>query len=73
MPEPPFLQSCRLETLNRQKQLLEIVCKTRCYLKFCNFRWKKSVLESLFNNVRVLRACNFIKEDSDTGVSLPIL
>ena len=30
------------------------------------FRWKNSVLESLFNKVGVLRACNFIKEDSDT-------
>ena len=28
------------------------------------------MLESLFNEAGVLRACNFIKEDSDTGVSL---
>ena len=26
----------------------------------------ESLLESLFNKVEVLRACNFIKEDSDT-------
>ena len=36
------------------------------FFAFCKFRWKKSVLESLFNKVGVLRACNFIKEDSDT-------
>ena len=28
---------------------------------------KKPVLESLFNKVAVLRACNFIKEDFDIG------
>ena len=28
---------------------------------------KKPVIESLFNKVAVLRACNFIKEDSNTG------
>ena len=31
---------------------------------------KKTVLESLFNKVGVLGACNFIKEDSDTGYFL---
>ena len=30
LPESPFQQSCRLETLTQQKQPLEIVCKTRC-------------------------------------------
>ena len=31
---------------------------------------KKPVLESLFNKVAVLRTCNFIEEDSDTGAFL---
>ena len=33
---------------------------------------KKPVLESLFNKVAVLRACNFIKEGSDTILSCEI-
>ena len=33
-------------------------------------RNKKSVLQSRFNNVAVLRTCNFIKEDSYTGAFL---
>ena len=70
LPKSAFQQSYRLETLNRQKQPLEIVCKTRCSWKFYKFCWKKSVLKSLLNKVGVLRACNFIKEDSDTGVFL---
>ena len=61
--ESPFKQSCRLETLNRQKQPLLIVCKTSCCKKCCKFLWKKSMLESIYNKVGVLRACNFIKED----------
>ena len=40
------------------------------FLKFSEFCRKKYVLESLFHKVGVLRACNFIKEDSDTGVFL---
>ena len=31
---------------------------------------KNPVLESLFNKVAVLRACNFVKEDSNTGAFL---
>ena len=54
----------------RQKQPLEIVCETRCSKTFFKFRRKKPMLESLFNKVGVLRAYNFIKEDSDTGVFL---
>ena len=48
----------------------------RCSVKqdilkiFGNFHTKKPVLESLFNKVAVLGACNFNKEDSDTGASL---
>ena len=47
-----------METLNRQRQALEIL----------QVSLEKSVLESLFIKVGVLRACNFIKEDSETGV-----
>ena len=40
-----------------------------CVLKiFASFTGKKSVLESLFKEVGDLRACNFVKEDSNTGV-----
>ena len=39
----------------------------RCFWRIHKIHSKIRVLESLFNQVAVLRACNFIKEDSNTG------
>ena len=51
------LQAGRLQTLNWQKQPLEIVFKTlkMVFLKILKISQKKPVLESLFNKVGVLR------------------
>ena len=45
-----------------QKQPLEAFCKKRCFKNFRKFHRKTPVLESLFNNVAGLQACNFIKK-----------
>ena len=37
-------------------------CRKRSYLKFREFHWKTSVLESVFNKATGLKACNFIKK-----------
>ena len=37
---------------------------------FANLAGKRFVLESLFNEVGVLKTCDFIKKGSDTGVFL---
>ena len=47
--------------------------QNRCSWIIHKFHRKKSVLESLFNKVAVLRICDFIKEDSGTGAFLWIL
>ena len=44
--------------------------QNRCFWTIHKIRSKLPVLESLFNKVAVLRACNFIKEDSNTGAFL---
>ena len=49
-----------------QKQLLADVFQNRCSWKFRNIYKKIFVLESL-------KACNFIKKDSETGVFMWIL
>ena len=41
--------------------------QNRCFWTIHKIRGKLPVLESLFNKVALLRACNFIKEDSNTG------
>ena len=41
--------------------------QNRCYWIIDKIHRKKPVLESLFNKSAVLRTCNFIKEDYDTG------
>ena len=41
--------------------------QNKCFLIFHKIQSKKSALEPLFNKAAVLRACNFIKEDSNTG------
>ena len=41
--------------------------QNRCFGIIHKIHSKIPVLESLFNKVAVLRACNFIKEDSNTG------
>ena len=38
--------------------------------KFLNIDRKRTVLESLFNRVAGLKACNFIKRDSDTATQV---
>ena len=58
----PFL---RLETWNYEKQPLEMTDTD-----VSEIHSKKPVLESLFDKVSVLRAWNFIKEDSNTGAVL---
>ena len=45
-----------------QKQPPEVFCKKRCSWNFRKFHRKAPVLESLFNNVAGLQACNFIKK-----------
>ena len=40
----------------------DVFCKNWCSLKFRKFHRKAPVLESLFNNVAGLQACNFIKK-----------
>ena len=40
----------------------EGVLKKRCFLKFYKFHRKKPLLESLFNKITGLKACNFIKK-----------
>ena len=47
---------------NCQKQPSEVFCRRRSSLKFRKFHWKTSVLESIFNKVAGLKACNFIKK-----------
>ena len=40
----------------------------KVFLKFRKFHRKTPVLESLFHKVKSLKACNFIKRNSNTGV-----
>ena len=47
----------------------ELFCKKRFSEKFCKFHRKTSALETLFNKVADLKACNFIKRDSKTGIA----
>ena len=47
---------------NFPKQPFEDVIQSRCSKRLCNIHWKTPVLESLFNKVPFLRACNFIKK-----------
>ena len=42
-------------------------------MNFFNIHRKTPVLESLFNNIAGLQACNFIKRDSNTDAFLWIL
>ena len=53
-----------------QKQPPEMLFKKRFSQKFCKFHRKKPVLESFFKKVAGLRACNFIKTDSNRDVFL---
>ena len=41
--------------------------KNRCFRRIQIIHSKIPVMEFLFNKVAVLRTCNFIKEDSNTG------
>ena len=43
---------------NLQKQPPELFCKKKAFEKFCKFYRKTPVLESLFNKVASLMACN---------------
>ena len=45
-----------------RKQPPAVFCKKSCSLKFRKFHRKTPVLESLFNKVAGLQACNFIKK-----------
>ena len=44
--------------------------QNRCFWKIHKIHSKKLVLESLFNKSALLRACNFIQEDPNTGAFL---
>ena len=45
-------------------------CAKRCSEKFRNIQRKTLVLESFFNKVAVLKACNFDEKDFNAGVFL---
>ena len=45
-----------------QKQPPEVFCKASCFWKFGKFHSKIPALESLFNKVVGLQACNFIEQ-----------
>ena len=47
---------------------LLLVLQNRCSYKFSDFHQKISVLKSLFNTVRELKACNFNKKETPTQV-----
>ena len=47
---------------NFQKQPLADVFQSRCFKKLHNIQRKTPALESLFNKVPFLQACNFIKK-----------
>ena len=52
-----------LLTINkRQKQPSEVFCKKGILINFAIFTGKKPVLESPFNKITGLKACNFIKK-----------
>ena len=53
-----------------QNQLFIDPLQNSCSWKIHEIHRKKPVLESHFNKVAVLRSCNFIKEESDTGAFL---
>ena len=48
-----------------QKQPFADVFQKRCFLKCCNTQRKTHVLESLFNKVAGLKACNFIEKRTE--------
>ena len=45
-----------------QKQPLGVFYKKSCFAQFRKFHWKTTVIESLFNKVADLQACNFTKK-----------
>ena len=47
--------------ISKQKHSFTDVLQNRCYSKFCNIYRKTSVLDSLWNKVASLKACNSIK------------
>ena len=59
---------CKLYKAKRQKQQSTDVLKNRCSEKFGNISRKTLVLESLFNEVALLKACNFVKKETPTQV-----
>ena len=56
-----------------QKQPFANVLQISCSLNFLNTDKKTPVLESRSDKVAALKACNFMKKDSNTGVFLRIL
>ena len=64
MPVSKFFKKCLLFLKKRlqQKQPPEVLCKKSCSWKFLNIHSKTLVLESLFNKVAGLKACNFTKK-----------
>ena len=53
-----------------KKQPFADVLQSRCSKKLRNTHRKTPALESLFNKVSVLQACNFIKSNFNKGVFL---
>ena len=51
-----------------QKQLFTNVIQNRCSYKLPNIHKKRSVLKSLFSEIRGLKACNFNKKETPTEV-----
>ena len=52
---------CHLPIYMRKQPFTDVL-QNRCPYKFCNNHRKRPVLESLFNKVPGLQACNFIKK-----------
>ena len=65
-----FLKTLHARNLKLSEAATGDVLLKKVFLKFRKFQRKTLVLESLLNTVAVLRACNFIKKDSDTGALL---
>ena len=65
-----FVKKVFSKRLVFQKRLFIDPLQNRCSWIIHTIHRKKPVLESLFNKVAVLRTCNFIKEDSGTGIFL---
>ena len=71
--EVPFSENLHAGNLKLSEAATGDVLKKKVFLKWLmihKIHIKKSELESLFNKVAVLRTCNFVKENFNTGAFL---